>query len=137
MEKYLVLNTSGNYKTIDGQSYDSTYEMLSQNVEGSIEHAYSGEKFAKKGIDLWINDEGKINNLQPTMAIKCDGQLYDILCGNIVFSRFNELGETIPLKENDTQFIINELTKEMVLFPFSDNTENTLYRVIPVLDISE
>ena len=28
MKKYLVFNTSGNYKTIDGQSYDSTYEMI-------------------------------------------------------------------------------------------------------------
>ena len=137
MGKYLVLNTSGNYKTIDGQSYSSTYEMLSQNIKGSIEHRIPTKKFKQKHIDLWVNEEGQFMGLQPNLALKFGRELCDILCGNIVFSRFNELGETIPLNENDIEFIIDELTKDMIILSDSDNTGETLFRVIPVLDISE
>ena len=38
MNKYLVLNEQGEFKVITDSDYDSTYDLLSKNVEGFIEH---------------------------------------------------------------------------------------------------
>ena len=134
MEKYLVLKTNGMIEEIDGNNYESTYELLSKNVEGSIECIRWIEPFAKRGIDLWINDEGKLLDLDLSLGIKKDGSIIEILNGNIVFGRYNYEGETLPLNEEDIIFIKKTLQEEHAIIGFANPfTGTSLVNLIPVV----
>ena len=92
--KYMMLDS----KTMEikeiKKEYESTYEMLKDGVGGWIEHILIGA-LGERGIDIWINEEGKLINLPETVAITDeDGKILDVLCGNLVFTRTDDEGET-------------------------------------------
>ena len=136
MKKYLVLESWGGFKVVDGDDYESTYKVLSQNVDGCIECVSWIKPFAERGIDLWINDEGKLLDLEPSLVVKDKGEFVELLCGNIVFARNNEYGDTLPLNDEDIEFIKSALRKELANIRFSNPyTNTTLYNLIPVIEL--
>lgn len=136
MKDYLVLKPTGFFKEVNGDDYTSTYKMLNNNVGGSIELVSFIEKFYEKGIDLWINEEGKLNDLDISIVIRNDNEFVDVLCGNIVFARSNEEGETIPLNEEDIVFIKKELQKENKYISFKNPFTGTMLSgIVPVIDL--
>ena len=46
-----------------------------------------------------INEAGKVNRLQPQLAIYQDNKIVDVICGNIIFASANEDGKTIGLTD--------------------------------------
>lgn len=125
MKKYLVLQTDGDFKEVHEEDYKSTYALLRDNVEGSIEHISWIKAFDERGIDLWINDEGKLIDLDPTVALFDDGNIVEVLNGNIVFSRYDSDGKTLPLTDEDITFIKNYMNKTSGVIRYISNITGT------------
>ena len=114
--KYLVYKTDGTFKEVYEEDYESTYDLLRSNVDGYIERVCFLEEFNKRGIDVWINEEGKLENLAPSIVIADkNGKILDYLAGDIVFSRVNEETETVPLTNEDICWIKRVLSKKYLL----------------------
>ena len=74
-----------------------TLPVLQEAVEGYIDHMSWVPELNERYIDMWINDEGKLENKSPCLIFKNarTGELIDVVVGNIVISRFNTEGETV------------------------------------------
>ena len=70
-----------------------------------------------KIIDMIINEEGKVNRLQPQLAIYQDNKIVDVICGNIIFASANEDGKTIGLTDEQIE-VVKEVLKFDVICEF-------------------
>lgn len=115
MNKYLVLNCEDmKFNVIDGNDYSTTYDMLKENVGGYIECVSWINCLSGRGIDVWVNENGKLDNLPPSVILHDNGKIIDILAGNLVFAR-KEGENTVPLFEEDIEYIIKKIIeREMV-----------------------
>lgn len=87
-------------------------EDLQEIVGGYIEIPFLGDVFNSNGIDVIINEEGKlIEGLKPEIAIvnEASGQILDIVYGNCIFASHNEEGETIGLTDEQILIVTKEL----------------------------
>lgn len=66
------------------QTIESGLEELQNIVDGYIEYPYI-EQFHEKGISIIVNEEGKLINLEPSIALNYKGQMIDYFCGNVIF----------------------------------------------------
>ena len=64
-----------------------------------------------------INEEGKVNRLQPQLAIYQDNKIVDVICGNIIFASANEDGDTIGLTDEQIE-VVKEVLKYDVICEF-------------------
>ena len=106
--KILVLS-NGELKV---QEIGSGLEDLQKIVGGYIEIPFLGNKFYENGIDVIINEEGKlIIGMKPEIAIVDEekGIILDIVYGNCIFASHDEEGETIGLNEEQMQVVTEEL----------------------------
>lgn len=91
---------------------NNTLEALQEIVGGYIEIPYLGDTFRNNGIDVIINEEGKlIEGMKAEIAIvnEKQGNILDIVYGNCIFASHNEEGDTIGLTEEQIQIVIEEL----------------------------
>lgn len=90
-------------KTVD---FTDSYKFLQDGVDGLFERIPITE-LDKRNIDLWCNEEGKFReDLKPTMVLMLKGTYkYDVLVGNILFTKTDGEGETISLTDDDIEFI--------------------------------
>lgn len=112
--KVLILSNN----KLEVKEIDNTLGTLQQIVGGYIEIPYLSEVFAKNGIDIIINDEGKfIEGLKPEIAVVKDGtnEVLDVVMGNCIFASHDEEGNTVSLNEVQIMIIQNELKMEAVL----------------------
>lgn len=86
-------------------------EDLQKIVGGYIEIPFISEKFFEHGIDMIINEEGKlIDGMNPEIAIVGKrGNILDIVYGNCIFASHDEEGETIGLNDMQIKIVNNEL----------------------------
>lgn len=87
-------------------------EDLQEIVGGYIEIPYLGDVFVNNGIDVIINEEGKlIDGLKAEIAIVSErrGTILDLVYGNCIFASHNDEGETIGLTDEQIQIVNNEL----------------------------
>lgn len=87
-------------------------EDLQEIVGGYIEIPYLSDVFVNNGIDVIINEEGKlIDGLKAEIAIVSEklGTILDIVYGNCIFASHDEDGETIGLTDEQIQIVTNEL----------------------------
>lgn len=106
--KVLVLS-NGELKV---QEIGSELEDLQKIVGGYIEIPFLSHKFRDNGIDVIINEEGKlIDGLKAEIAIVDEkhGSILDIVYGNCIFASHDEVGETIGLTEEQMQIVTEEL----------------------------
>ncbi len=90
--------------------YDDDFHALQKQVGGYFEHF---DIFPPRSdawldihghlhIDSWVNDEGKVRNLPPTIPLlDTDGAVLDFIAGNICFIKSDEIGESYGLKLSD------------------------------------
>lgn len=79
---------------------ESTYHILKSAVGGYIEHIGF-----RNGIDLWLNEEGKLISLPFNTALMgADGKIFDIVVGDIVITSSNEEGDTISLTDEQIEY---------------------------------
>ena len=120
--KVLVLS-NGELKV---REIGNSLEDLQKIVGGYIEIPFLSRKFCDNGIDIIINEEGKlIEGLKPEIAIVDEekGNILDIIYGNCIFASHNEEGETIGLNETQIQIVTEEL--ETVIELMSKKTFET------------
>ena len=106
--KALVLSNGEFKEKVIGNELEDLQEI----VGGYIEIPYLGDTFRKNGIDVIINEEGKlIEGLKAEIAIvdKESGKIIDIVYGNCIFASHDEAGETIELTKEQTQVVTEEL----------------------------
>lgn len=83
---------------------ENTLETLQSLVDGKIENVY---ELDPDDINIWINDEGKLNRLNPNFFIY-DGQ--DIVVGTAIFTGFNEDGENVSLTKKQKKRVYKYLS---------------------------
>lgn len=105
-----------NGKTLTPMTIDSGYKALQALVDGLISMPFLGTTIEKEGIDMIINDEGKLLELPPSLLILQDvnsdnheENIVELLAGNVVFARHTEDGETISVRDGDLELIKSKL----------------------------
>lgn len=80
---------------------------LQKEVEGLIDIPYFGEDLESKKINIVINDEGKINMLNPSIVVmdKSGHRMLDVIAGNAIFIGYNEEGDSISLDDKQCDYI--------------------------------
>lgn len=111
--KVLVLNDL----ELKEKEIDNSLKALQNEVGGYIEIPSFSRKLSENNIDMIINEEGKINRLQPQLAIYQDNKIVDVICGNIIFASANEDGKTIGLTDEQIE-IVKEVLKYDVICEF-------------------
>lgn len=116
--KVLVLN-NGQFKVED---IPNTLDALQEIVGGYIEIPYISNDLYKNGIDIIINDEGKlIDGMNKEIAVveKSTGKVLDIIFGNCIFASHDEEGETVGLTEDQMDVIGKLLGNSAMLNDYS------------------
>ncbi len=116
MGKYLELTPLQNWIEIDENDYESSFQLLRDNLEGNIALANYDQKLNERGIDIWVNDDGKLLNMAPTVLIASKDGPVDILVGNVIFARSSQQGETLPLNNDDISFIKDHFRINQTIF---------------------
>jgi len=98
MEKALIIKTDGT-KLVVTFDEESSYKLLSEAVGGYIERVQM-----KSGIDIWVNEEGKLIGLPQNpigTALWADSYgTTDIIVGNIIItSGADDEGNTLGLSD--------------------------------------
>ena len=106
--KVLVLS-NGKFESRD---IDNTLESLQDIVGGYIEIPFISEKLYENGIDLIINEEGKlIEGLKTEIIIVRNetDDILDVIKGNCIFASHDEYGNTIGLNKEQEQIVLDTL----------------------------
>ncbi len=94
------------------QEIGNGLEHLQKIVGGYIEIPFLGDTFHNNGIDVIINEEGKlVDGLKAEIAIvnEKQGNILDIVYGNCIFASHDEEGNTVGLTEEQMQIVTEEL----------------------------
>lgn len=94
------------------QEIGNGLEHLQKIVGGYIEIPFLSQKFLDNGIDVIINEEGKlIEGLKAEIAIvsKEQGAILDIVYGNCIFASHDDEGETVGLTDEQIRVVTEEL----------------------------
>lgn len=116
--KVLVLS-NGQFKLED---IPNTLDAIQEIVGGYIEIPYISNDLYKNGIDVIINDEGKlIDGMNKEIAVveKSTGKVLDIIFGNCIFASHDEEGETVGLTEDQMDVIGKLLDNSAMLNDYS------------------
>lgn len=90
----LPLNKKVSVKELDGE-----LESLQAEVQGTIdffEISYGGKNF-----DIILNDEGKMIGLEPNIAIIHEGEIVDLIMGDVLIMKVDEEGATMGLSDEE------------------------------------
>ena len=112
--KVLVLS-NGN---LEEREISNDLGSLQKIVGGYIEIPFLSNIFNENGIDVIINEEGKlIEGMQPEIALADKiGYVLDIIYGNCIFASHDEEGNTIGLNEEQIKIIMEVLKDEVMLY---------------------
>lgn len=92
---YIILKKPGEEPTLATISTKEVgYETLRQAVEGYIECMHVGDVPGGKSIDIWINEEGKLNGMKPNLQLPGD-----VVCGPILICLGTKGGKSIPFPD--------------------------------------
>lgn len=105
MEKALIVTSEGVTSVVEFEKGNS-YDLLSSTVQGYIECV----SLPSLGVDMWINEEGKILRLPQNpkgnaLWVKEYG-LTDYIAGNVVFTQATNEGETVGLTDEQIEALI-------------------------------
>lgn len=112
--KALVLSNN----KLEAKEIGNKLENLQEIVGGYIEIPYLSDVFDENGIDIIINEEGKlIDGLKAEIAVidKETNRLLDIVYGNCIFASHDDEGETVGLSAEQMQIVMEELRMDVVL----------------------
>jgi hypothetical protein len=73
-----------------GDDYKTSQEL----VGGYIERLMIDDE-----IDLWLNEEGKLNGLQPNFNLVRNDKVIDVVVGDVFFASHDDEGNTTSLTE--------------------------------------
>lgn len=112
--KVLVLSNNELTKREIGNELEDLQEI----VGGYIEIPFLSEALYEKGIDIIINEEGKlIDGMRPEIAIVSnrDGRTLDIVFGNCIFASHDDEGNTVGLNDEQIAVVTEKLKTTAML----------------------
>lgn len=60
-------------------------------------------------ITLWLNEEGKLIDLEPNLILLLNGKPYDYVCGNVFFCGVDDEGNSIGLTRIQAEEIYDRI----------------------------
>jgi hypothetical protein len=104
--KVIILKADGgNQLDVKEIVTDDSYKMLSDAVGGYIEALTLGVVEGERRVTVWLNEEGKLNNLPPNFALVEGENIYDIVMGDIIITSTDDEGETVGLTDKEIEFV--------------------------------
>lgn len=105
LQKVLVRKQNEDFQVVETKTLNLEY--LQSQVGGFIELVNWFEDLNNLGIDMWINEEGKlIENLKTTfIVVDNNGEVVDAIFGDVVFTSTDMEGNTIGLNDIQIQKI--------------------------------
>lgn len=79
---------------------EHTLENMQEKVGGHLEVVE-----LPNGIDLWLNEEGLLEQLSVNVLTVADGQVLHTIVGNVFFAGHNDEGETIGLTDQQIAWL--------------------------------
>ena len=104
---YMTLSAGNEEWYVHEAEGGPSYDDLKRHVgEGAVRDLFDVVSLPN-GIDLWVNDEGLLENLPWSLCIEwgAEGERTQPLCGTVVAARSNAEGETIGLEYGDKMFL--------------------------------
>ena len=114
---------------IDVVPFDDELSYLQNLVGGLIDHCSWFKELNDHFIDIWIDDEGKIKELEPTLIITKDHNVIEYLAGNLVFSKYSADGETYGLTLDEIDRYVKPWIKDTCKLGLIDWKNNRVLKV--------
>ncbi|MBP3930248.1 MAG: DUF3846 domain-containing protein [Peptostreptococcaceae bacterium] len=105
--------------TLELKVIENTLHTFQEIVGGLIEVPFVSHKLYEKGIDIIINEEGKLLDLKPSMVVMNEGKIIDIIHGNVIFTSYDNYGNQKSLTQEQTDYIL-ELVNKRVKFELGE-----------------
>lgn len=84
------------------ESFQSIVEGLIEQV--CIEGELSGD--ARRSVSLYVNEEGKLDGMEPTLERRHRGRTVDVLVGPVVaIGETDDEGETVDITDDELRFL--------------------------------
>ena len=94
--KVIILEAE-NDEAIIVEKWEHSLENLQQFVGGYIEAVRVTDS-----ITLWINEEGKLEGLEPNFHLcRMNGMPYDLVVGDVLIAGTDEEGNTVSLTDDE------------------------------------
>ena len=93
------------------KDWENTLEKMQQHVGGYIEaFTLTFDDVTERRITAWLNDEGKLIGLEPTLVIVgSDEEVIDVLVGNLLITCTDHEGETVGLTDEEVHLFLDKL----------------------------
>ena len=95
-----VGNVRAGSKKIKYEYVEDTLGTYQDAVGGLIEHVSLTPE-----LGLYLNEEGKIFDLEPSLLITKEGEALDVIAGNCLFVKADDEGRNISLTQEDEDYI--------------------------------
>ena len=95
-------NESGVDFTFDLNSYKDFYPVLDCDAFDIVER-----KFGNNYYDIYVDDEGLLNNKETAIYTLGEGGVVEILVGNCFVCKHNDEGDTISLTDDEVDEILS------------------------------
>ena len=89
---------------------------MQKAVDGTLEYWDYLRRLYENGIILYCNDEGKINNLTPSViVVNSEGETVEMICGNVLLVGYDfEEDHSVSLTDEQIK-IIGEVFQEAII----------------------
>lgn len=105
--KVIIVNADSEKLEVT-EEFENSLESLQKVVGGYIEVVtLRGYHDEDRRITMWLNEEGKLSNLPPNIAMvrRSNQQLADVIVGNAIITSTDSEGETVGLNDEEIEFI--------------------------------
>lgn len=95
IQGFVVIKHPGSKaRILDVDTKEIGYKMLQKHVDGFIECIRANTLADGKSIDIWINEEGKLNGMKPNLLFP-----HDVVCGPILICLGTKDGRSVPFPD--------------------------------------
>lgn len=84
---------------------DGSLQSLQDLVGGNIEMVSGVILGLPPGVDVYVNEEGKLLDLFPNLALRSQGKVFDVVLGTAVYASHDDVGEVIDMHEELHPFV--------------------------------
>lgn len=131
MEKVMIKRVGENPEIVEVEKI--TLEYMQKQVKGFIEIPYLSDALNARRIDIVINEEGKLEGMEPNMLLLGDGfDVIDVIVGDILFVAHDGEGGTIGLSDEQIKdlndiFKHNQVLTNMGAFNYIRHGDELLW----------
>ena len=101
--------------TLGFREIKNTLPTLQAIIGGKIEIPFISRAFTDMGINIIINEEGKLLDLKPSIIFvdKQKNEVVDTVHGNVIFASHDEEGNIISLSSKQIEFIKEQILSDI------------------------